>query len=619
MTYAREGRPLSGSSRAQQGLKARFPAFIVLACAVLFVARPATATVSYQIHLDHPEQHLFRVEMRIPQAAPGTIVSLPAWNALYQIRDFSYRVREVRAVAALPDSTPVELRKIDKQSWQIQRVSGTSLPATSDVAIVYSVEWNDAGPFGSQLNAHHAFINLAEILMYVPGRRNDDTQVEFVQIPDGWKVVTELTPAGIKNDESAFVAPSYDELVDAPVEAGKFDEFDFDEGGAHFRVVVDGKGWARGWLGDHIKRVVRYELQLMEGAPFREYTFLFHIGPYAEVGGGGMEHANSTAIASATEDGLVAIAAHEFFHAWNVKRIRPQSLEPIDYTKEQYTRALWFAEGVTSIYASYALERSGTWDKQQFYEDLAMQIELLAARPARKWQSVEESSLDAWFEKYEDYNNPERSISYYDKGQILGVMLDLAIRDATDNHKSLDDVLRRMNDEYAKRGKFYNDTAGVQSAVEEVAGRSFEDFFQHYVSGTDEIPYDRFLGAAGLELKLQRVKSADIGFYPNQPLGSDVVASAVEPGSAAEGAGLQAGDTVIQMNGREVPGRRGAWTPDVTPGETVKLRVKRNGQEMDIVYQVGTREEQTATIVESPHATDRQRRILKGLLRGTTD
>jgi len=239
----------------------------------------------------------------------------------------------------------------------------------------------------------------------------------------------------------------------------------------------------------------------MGGAPFQEFTFYFHIGPEAAVGAGGMEHANSTAIADTSIEGAAAVAAHEFFHVWNVKRIRPQSLEPVDYTREQYTRALWFAEGVTNTYSAFALERTGLWSKRQFYDDLASQIERVESHPAHEWQSAEESSLDAWFEKYDAYNAPDRSISYYDKGQIIGDMLDMAIRDATDNHKSLDDVLRLMNEKYAKQGKFYDETRDIRAAVEEIAGKSFENFFRRYVSGVDEIPYNDFLANAGLQLK----------------------------------------------------------------------------------------------------------------------
>jgi predicted metalloprotease with PDZ domain len=485
-------------------LRSRQGQFIVALCAfvaLLVPAQPAAATISYTVSLAQPANHLFRVQMTIPDPAKGIIVSLPTWNALYQIRDFAYRVRDVRAFASSPDGLRYDVRKLDKQTWKVEYGSPPVPIATPEMIIEYSVEWDDPGPFSSQLNEHHAFINLAEILMYVPDRRGEEAVASFVQVPNDWKIAVELPATPMMNAPDTFTAATYDALVDAPVEAGKFDEFKFDSGGGHFRVIVDAAGWNRGRLETALRRITAYEIELMGGAPFQEYTFFFHIGPAGEVGGGGMEHVNSSEIADGSLDGAISIAAHEFFHAWNVKRIRPQSLEPVDYTKEQYTRALWFAEGVTDTYRSYTLERTGIWAKGRFYDDLASQIERLQMRPAHAWQSVEESSLDAWFEKYSAYNLPDRSISYYNKGQIIGVLLDLEIREATDNHKSLDDVMRLLNDEYARQGKFYDDSNGVRAAAEKVAGKSFEDFFRRYISGVDEIPYNEVLSFAGLELK----------------------------------------------------------------------------------------------------------------------
>ncbi len=475
-------------------------AFLFVSSA-LFFARPAAATIGYLVSVAHPERHLFHVQMDIPHPASGTIVAMPAWNALYQIRDFSYRIRNVTAIGNVPDNVHYAVTKLDKQTWRIGYPGPDAILETQNVLIEYDIEWDDPGPFNSQLNEHHAFINLAEILMYVPDRRSEEAVVSFVQEPEAWKVAAELRATPAVNRPDTFTAANYDALVDAPVEMGKFEEFAFDSGGAHFRVIVDAGSWNRGHFESALRRITAYELQLMGGPPFQEYAFIFHIGSEATVGAGGMEHANSTAIADSSLEGAVSIAAHEFFHVWNVKRIRPQALEPVDYTKEQYTRALWFAEGVTDTYRSYTLERTGLSSKRQFYDDLASQIEKVESRPAHAWQSAEESSLDAWFEKYEAYNTPDRSISYYDKGQIIGEMLDLTIRDATDNHKSLDDVMRLMNEKYAKQGKFYNESEGIRAAVEEVAGKSFEDFFRRYVSGVGEIPYNDILGIAGLELK----------------------------------------------------------------------------------------------------------------------
>jgi len=468
---------------------------------VLLSARPAAARISYTISLDHSDEHLFHVTMSVPLEGRELTTAMPAWNALYQIRDFAERVRDVTAICPSLEAVPLDVRKTDKQDWDIS-LTHACAPGDHNTFIVrYSILWDEPGPFDSQLNAHHAFLNLAEILMYIPTRRGEDVSLQLQNVPAGWQSVSALARAGEPN---AYSAPNYDSLVDAPIEAGSFEEFGFTSDGAPIHVVLDGKDSNKPRLQDYLARITGYELQLMGGAPFdspdRGYTFIFHIGPAVDVGGGGMEHRNSSAISAGSAEEAAAIAAHEFFHAWNVKRIRPQSLEPVDYSREQYTRALWFAEGVTNTYEDYALERTGLWTKEQFYRELAGQIDTLQARPARLWQSAEESSLDAWFEGFSDYADPERSISYYNKGEILGVLLDLAIRDATDNHKSLDDVMRRMNDEYAKQGKFYDDSEGVQRVVEKVAGKSFQAFFAKYVSGTDEIPYSEFFSVAGLTL-----------------------------------------------------------------------------------------------------------------------
>ena len=591
--------------------------FVVIAA--LFATRPAAATIRYQVSFAHASEHLFVVQMEIPNASKESEVAIPAWNALYQIRDFAYRIRDLHILAPSGpggNGTLFRLRAIDDQTWEIDNPNPQSEGSGSaQVTVQYSIEWDAPGPFDSQLNDHHAFINFAEILMYIPERRSENVEIVFDDVPPPWKIASELPPGPERN---SFTAESYDALVDAPAEAGQFQEFAFDNDGAHFRVVVDATRGDNDHLEDYLRRITGYELSLMGGPPFKEYTFFFHIGSYADVGGGGMEHCNSTAIAATSVQTAAAIAAHEFFHAWNVKRIRPQSLEPVDYTKAQYTRALWFAEGVTSTYAAYTLERTGLWTKSRFYQDLASQIGELESRPARAWQSVEESSLDAWFEKYDDYNLPDRSISYYNKGQIIGVLLDLSIRDSTGDRESLDDVLRRMNDEYAKAGKFYNGSEAIRAVAEEVSGRSFQDFFQRYVSGTDEIPYDDFLGKAGLKLEMDVAKRADLGFQPEVSPGGEIAVSALEPDSAAEAAGLREGD-IIQSSGKSTPRNLDEWLRDRNPGDRVTLRVEREGHESEISFVVGANEDRQYSIVELSNPTGKQRRILSGLLRGATE
>jgi len=575
-------------------------------------AFPANAKITYHISLADRTVHRFDVTMDINNPVTGTEVAMPAWNALYQVRDFAVRVRDVRLVPAYP------IRKIDKQTWQIgDPMNPLAGNVPDDFEVHYTIEWNDLGPFNSQVDDRHAFLNLAEVLMYVPNRRPEATEVVFDDLPEGWKIATELAAGPEAN---SFAAPSYDALVDAPVEMGNFREASFDVNGAHYRMTLDTTPIDSETLESNLRKIVRYETTLMGGAPFKEYLFIFHIGPYGDVGGGGMEHANSTAIAVSSVPLATSIGAHEFFHVWNVKRIRPQTLEPVDYTKEEYTRALWFAEGVTNTYESFTLVRTGIWSKDQFYQDLSDQITELQSRPARLWQSAEESSLDAWFEKYDSYRAPDRSISYYDKGQILGDLLDLSVREATENKKSLDDVLRLLNEEYAKKGKYYNDSEGIEGAVEQVAGKSYADFFRKYVSGTEEIPYNDYFTFAGLSLNVDRQISPDIGFMPARvPGGKQFTVATLEHGGPAEAAGLRVGDEILTLNGEAFPHNLRAWLREQPAGAAVTLHISRGMAEMDIQFKMSSHEEDRYSLAEDGHASELQKRIREGFLKGTTD
>ena len=594
-------------------------AALTFAFASVALAGPAPAAIDYHISLANPDAHLFHVRMTIPDAAADTHVAIPAWNALYQVRDFSYRVRDVRTHATnAADSTWETPKKLDKQTWSLGPA------ATPSADVTYTIEWNDAGPFNSQLDEHHAFVNFAEVLMYVPDRRADAVTVEFDDVPASWRATAELPTGAAPN---SFTAPSYDKLVDAPVEIGKSPQFSWDEGPTHFRVVLDTSASGshevrKDLLEDYLKRITRSEIEMMGGAPFPSYTFFFRIGPYPEVGGGGMEHANCTAIAASSVEGAATTAAHEFFHAWNVKRIRPQALEPVDFTRENYTRALWFAEGVTSTYGSYTLERIGVWDSKQFYADLSAQIHEIQSRPAHAWQSVEESSVDAWLEKYDDYRRADRSVSYYTKGQIVGEMLDLKIRAVTDDHKSLDDVLRALYAEYPAKGRFYDESAGIQAAAEEVSGAKLDDFFQNYVAGTKEIPYDEFLSAAGLTLNIEERPAADLGFIiaghgPNVP--QRIVY--VVPDSPADVANLRVGDVVLQLNGEAPPRNLAVWAQNQVAGKKITVHVHRDSTdaEMDITFVMGGTNYKQYKVAELPNATEKQKRLRNAWLAGKTE
>lgn len=465
--------------------------FVTFALLAFGFGTPSFSTIQYQISLEHPEQHTFHIKMTVPDVKGSVSVQMPAWNALYEIRDFSAHVSKVEATNG---ASPLPIEKLDKQTW---RITGTGT-----ITICYDTFWDEPGPFATQLNAEHAFINPAMILMYILERRQELLTLNLADVPFGWFGESPLLLGSFQSGRDigrAFKQVVYDELADSPIEIGKLEEIGLTGLANPITVVVHGKLEKRQDFEMKLALICRYELSLMGGAPYERYLFLLHVGE--GMGGGGMEHANATAIAAPNENSLLAVSAHEFFHLWNVKRIKPASLVPVDYSKEQYTKALWFAEGVTSTYERYALTRTGIWNKNAFYADLGRQISEIEARPANAWQSAEQSSLDTWLENSSVYNRPENSVSYYTKGAVLGVLLDLWIRQQTNNARSLDDMMRAMNEQFGKTGKPYRDHEDLELVCSQTASTSCKQFFDDFVSGTKPFPYNEYFGFAGLKIR----------------------------------------------------------------------------------------------------------------------
>ncbi len=574
---------------------------LVFLAAQLSRAQQQQPGVAYTVSLAGAAQHLVHVRMELPGGADERQIQLPVWNALYQVRDFAQYVRAVTAKDPAGKLLPVRL--LDKTTWQF---SG----AARGAIVEYDTFADQHGPFGAQLNTEHAFFNLAEILMYPVGGKNALMTVSFSDIPAGWKIATPLPAA--ESRPATFLARNYDHLVDSPVEIGTFQETTLQESGATYRIVVDGNpaDYDLDPITRSLRKIVVAAVAWMKDRPFEQYTFIYHISPGPV--GGGMEHAYATAIDISTNSlrnglrPLESVTAHEFFHLWNVKRIRPASLEPVDFTKENYTRALWFSEGVDSAVTEYILLNAGLIDENAFLQHFARQILQLQSRPAHRLQSVEESSLDAWLEKYASYNQPDRSVNYYNKGEVLGFLLDLAIRQASNDRASLRDVFQWMNQHYAKQGRFFPDSAGVQEAAEAVTGANFGSFFQKYVAGVEELPYDDLLKTVGLRLDRRKVPAPAWGFTIN--FGSEgPVVSAVEPGSEAQKAGLAEGDMLLTINDKPIPRGRLANMPDLKPGDTVNLRVRGRAGERDLTFVLGSREEDDFALVSLENVTAEQR------------
>jgi predicted metalloprotease with PDZ domain len=574
---------------------------------------PPAAVTNYVISLAVPEQHLVEVQVFLPEGSAQRDLQLPVWNALYQVRDFAQYVNWVRATDRA--GRPLAVRELHKSLWQI---SG----AEHGAVVEYQIFVDAFGPFGAQFNIHHAFFNLAQILMYPVEARNAPMAARFNRVPEGWRIATPLASL----PDGAYSAENYDRLVDSPVEIGKFQESDFDEAGAHFRVIVDAEpaDYDMAQIVGQLHKIVAAATSWMNDRPFDSYMFLYHFprGP----GGGGMEHAYSTAIdlnadaLARSSEVLSTVTAHEFFHLWNVKRIRPRTLEPVDYTKENFTRALWFSEGVTNTAEGVIQLRAGLLDEKRYLELLGGEITELERRPAHLTQSAEESSLDAWLEGDPYYRRGERSISYYNKGELLGVMLDLAVRDATHDSASLREVMQWMNQNYAKKGRFFADSGGVREAAEAVSHADLSPFFAKYVAGTEEIPWDDFFRGAGLKVTRETNDVPDAGFIASRNFDGPMLVGAVTAGSDAERAGLQVGDTILEIQGKAVGQESRDELARLAPGDTLAVKVRpRRGAERELKWKVGSRQEISYQLKDMENVTAEQRTRRAAWLKGEAE
>jgi predicted metalloprotease with PDZ domain len=567
-------------------------------------ASPQSEPTEYFVSLADAPTHVAHVSIRFPSGGASVKLDMPVWNALYQVRNFAANVMSIRAEDAA--GSPLTVTPAGSSEWLASSAPGDCL------VVHYDVHLDSAGPFGSQLNAEHGFFNWAMVLMYSPELRSRPASLRLLDVPAAWAwrdthVLNGGEPG--KAQDAFGIAGNYDTLVDTPAEASAFCEYSFHDDGATYHIVVhaDPADYDAAELQDSLKRITHAAVEWMADRPYGEYTFLYHFPRRAA--GGGMEHAYGSAIDVSAASGKVSsaavaeVSAHEFFHLWNVKRIRPQSLEPIDYQVEQDSTALWFSEGVTSTVADLLRVRAGLIDEQQFLGELSGEITELEQRPARQWQSAEASSLDAWFEGNAFYRTAERSVSYYNQGNVLGVLLDLRIRQLTDGRKSLRDLFLLMNAEYAKQHRFFPDSDGVQQAAEKIAGQSFAGFFRDYIAGVEAIPYDRFFEFVGLELLPQTLSVVDPGFEVTGNLGGEPEVSSLAPDSDAAHAGLQTGDRILEVNGHPTMWHPSRELQQLHPGDTAKLRISRAGQEHTLKVKMGSRQEQQYVLQDVPGVT----------------
>lgn len=597
--------------------------------------------IAFTVSMPRPHTHLFEIDVSIKRgpAAPAPaeeLLVMPVWTpGSYLVREFQRHVQDFAAKDAA--GQPLKWEKINKNTWRIETGGSRNWHAT------YKVYANELSVRTSELNSSHGYWNSANLLMYLEGFLTSPSTVRVVA-PDVWKVATGLP--GVPGQRNTFRAENFDVLYDSPFEVSNFKSILFSVKGVPHRIVIDGAGnYDPERLRADVQKIVETQVELMGGEiPYRDYTFILHLRPNT---GGGLEHANSTSLGyspfgfttlpgdrstSASPNapqqtpeyrGFLSLVSHEFFHLWNVKRIRPDALGPFDYTKENYTKLLWVAEGITDYYADLTLRRAGLISDGEFIGATARAIQGLQNTPGRLVQSVEESSFDSWVKFYRpDENTLNSQISYYDKGAILGLLLDLEIRKRTNGAKSLDDVLRALYVDFFKKNRNYT-PADFQKTAETAAGGSLEEFFAKYVRGKDELNYNAALEAVGLRLQSaalgptgQPVERVYFGADLRQD-GDRVVVSRVYAGSPAYEQGLNTGDQIVALdNARVTRDFLNARIAEKKPGDLINLTIFRFDELSTLLIKLGGRADGTYRIVPLPSQTEAQKRMFRSWLGG---
>src|SRR6266852_2647200 len=459
--------------------------------------------IAYIVSMPKPHTHLLEVDVEVKRPADAKppmeeLLVMPVWTpGSYLVREYARHVQDFSSTDDGGHS--IKWEKINKDTWRIVTNGAHDWHAS------YRVYANELTVRTNELNSGHAFWNNAALLMYLDGSLKTPSTVQ-VLAPDVWKVATGLPI--LPGKKNTFRAENFDVLYDSPFEVSAFKTLSFTVQGVPHRIVIDGEGnYDPERIRRDVQKIVEAEITLMGGEiPYRDYTFILHL---RSTGGGGLEHLNSTALGfprfnfqpERNYRGFLSLVSHEFFHLWNVKRIRPDALGPFDYTKENYTKLLCVAEGITDYYSHLILRRAGLISDKDFLADIAMQFQGLQNTPGRLRMSAEEASFDSWIKYYrQDENSINSSMSDYSKGELLGLLLDLDIRRRTHGAKSLDDVMRYLYNEFYKKGRNYT-PADVQKACELMSGASLDQFFACYVRGREELPYDDMLQDAGLRLE----------------------------------------------------------------------------------------------------------------------
>lgn len=578
-----------------------------------------TPTLSYGVAMPEPQNHLFEVTMRIENWQNELLnLQMPVWTpGSYLVREYSRHVQDFSATMGYEaGKQALSTRKVEKNLWQIDTRYTTS------VTVHYRVYANELTVRTNHLDRTHGYFNGAALFFFVPTWDTLSCQIEINLPYPHWHVTTSLPR--VLGEKNTFSAKNFDILVDSPFEIGSHEIYDFEVLGKPHQWAIWGKGnIQRDRLIEDTEKIIKTEAKIYGDLPYDEYKFILHLN---NDGFGGLEHKECCSLIydrfgfrhKDRYNRFMQLVAHEFFHLWNVKRIRPKALETFDYIRENYTTSLWFCEGVTSYYDTILPLWAGVYDRKAFFETINKDVSRYLQTPGRKVQPLSESSFDAWIKLYRRHPNSDNSqISYYLKGEMVSLLLDLLLRRKFKNKRSLNDVMQLLWEKFGKAEIGYTPQQ-LQEIIESIAEEDLSDFFHKYLHGTEKLPFNEYLLPFGLKIEGVRDKNP----YPY--LGIKTVIEEqktkvqfVWDASPAAKAGIDIGDELLAIDGvRATHDNLNERLRDYRGGDAIAVTIFH--QEVLQTHKVKLDDPQPTRyqIVQVSSPTSSQKELLEGWLNG---
>lgn len=535
------------------------------------------ADVLFTLSFPEPQTHYVKVDMELESRANSLELRMPVWApGSYLVRDFSRNVEQLQAVDASGKNATIV--RTAKNGWKFTGIQ------PGKVKVSYQVYAFELTVRTSFIDAEHAYLNGTSIFLFATANQKEPQVVKVRPHPSWKKISVALDPINAGNPWE-LRASDYDVLVDSPFEIGNHETFSFTAAGIPHEVALFGEGNHNiDRLKKDMARIVEEATSVFGENPCSRYLFIIH---NLASGGGGLEHLNSTTLqtgrwsysSESSYNGFLSLVAHEYFHLWNVKRLRPVPLGPFDYNAENYTSLLWIAEGFTAYYDDLIVRRCGFTGESEYLKTLAGNISYSDNIRGRAYQTLAESSFDAWIKFYKPSENSNNStVSYYTRGAALAALLDLSIRRNTAGKKSLDDVFREMYQLYYKKlNRAYEEQEFVEM-VNRVTGMNYSEFFRNFVRGKEKFDFRAELTAFGLELR-DLNEGAGIpwlGINTNMS-GGKLSVSSIDRGSPAWNAGINVNDELIAVDQYRLGDDLNRFLNGKAPGDKISMLISRNG------------------------------------------